>query len=183
MTGLLGAILSGGRATRFGSDKALALYRGQPLMAHVAAWLRPQVDELVLCGGEAILPGVPRLEDRPGPGLGPLGGLCAALWRADAAGISTVVSVGCDTPLLPPDLVARLRTAGPAAYVAEMPLIGLWPVETATLLDRRLAQDEDRSMRGWAREVGAVAVSLRTPIANINSPADLLALESLDARP
>jgi len=177
---LLGAILAGGRASRFGSDKALAIYRGQPLVAHVAAWLTPQVDRVVLSGGQASLRSIGRLEDFPRPGLGPLAGLCAALRHAEITGFAAVVSVGCDTPVLPPDLVARLQAVGEAAYVENMPLIGIWPVSVADALERRLAEGRDRSMRSWAREVGAFPLTLKAPVANVNTPADLQALENLD---
>jgi molybdopterin-guanine dinucleotide biosynthesis protein A len=62
-----------------------------------------------------------------------------------------------------------------AGYAAEMPVIGLWPVALAPLLDAWLALSEDRSMRGWARSVGVPAVSIG-PLANINRPEDLRAL-------
>ena len=46
----LGAIIAGGKATRFGADKAAALLNGQRLMEHVADGLRDQVDKLIVCG-------------------------------------------------------------------------------------------------------------------------------------
>ena len=46
----LGAIIAGGKATRFGSDKAAALLNGRPLIEHVADGLREQVDALIVCG-------------------------------------------------------------------------------------------------------------------------------------
>ncbi|MFM2236672.1 MAG: MobA-like transferase domain, partial [Pseudomonadota bacterium] len=36
----LGAIIAGGKATRFGSDKAAAQLNGRPLIEHVAYGLR-----------------------------------------------------------------------------------------------------------------------------------------------
>lgn len=78
---LLGAILAGGAATRFGSDKGSgALIGGRALIDHVADALRPQVATLVVCGRH--WPGLEGLADRPASGLGPLGGLCAALAHA-----------------------------------------------------------------------------------------------------
>ena len=41
---LLGAILAGGRSSRFGSDKAFALLNGKPLIDHVIAALAAQTD-------------------------------------------------------------------------------------------------------------------------------------------
>jgi molybdopterin-guanine dinucleotide biosynthesis protein A len=57
-----------------------------------------------------------------------------------------------------------------------MPVIGFWPVALAGQLDAHFAASEDRSMRAWARAVGAVAVSLGGPMPNVNTPADLAKL-------
>lgn len=172
MTRILGAILAGGRSSRFGSDKALALWEGETLLAHVVAALGRQVDALVLCGrSDATLASV---ADRPGPDLGPLAGLNAALHHAAAYGFDAVVTAPCDAPLLPADLVARL-SAGTATYAADMPVIGYWPAPLADRLDRHLARGGDRSMRRWIAAAGAVPVALGA-IGNVNTPADLAAL-------
>lgn len=46
---MLGAILAGGRSTRFGSDKAMAMLPdGRTLMDHAIATLRPHVAQIVV---------------------------------------------------------------------------------------------------------------------------------------
>jgi len=173
VTRLLGAILAGGQSSRFGSDKAAALLGEMPLIEHVRAALTPHVDAVVVCGGDAGA-----LPDRPAAGLGPLGGLCAALIHARARGYDAVLSAGCDTPLLPAELLRQLAAAKGAAYVAELPILGLWPVALGALLEAHLATGGDRSVRGFARLAGAVAITSPAPIANINRPEDLARLAS-----
>jgi molybdopterin-guanine dinucleotide biosynthesis protein A len=178
MSRVLGAILAGGRSSRFGADKALALYAGQPLIAHVVAALTPQVEALVVCGREmAGLTGVP---DRPRPGLGPLGGLSGALHHAQAVGYDLVVTVGCDSPILPQDLVARLQATGASCVLASLPIVGLWPASLAGRLDVHLAESDDRSMRAWARRTRAALVEGLAGIANVNTPEDLARLAAPD---
>ncbi|WP_033922162.1 molybdenum cofactor guanylyltransferase [Sphingomonas sp. 37zxx] len=170
---LLGAILAGGLSRRFGSDKAQALLDGTPLIDRVIAALTPQVDAVILCGR------APGLADRPPGGLGPLAGLNAALHHAQALGFDAVLSVPCDAPYLPGDL--RLILGEGPAFIADQPVIGLWPASLAARLDLHLSTDGDRSLRGWARIAGAAARSA-PPIANINTAADLAALGT-SARP
>src|SRR3990167_7470371 len=87
---VLGAILAGGKAQRFGSDKAHALWRGERLIDRFAAALGPQCEDLVVCGREE--PGFTSLPDRPEAGLGPLGGLNAALHHARDNGFDAVLA-------------------------------------------------------------------------------------------
>ena len=47
---VLGAIIAGGQSRRFGSDKALAVIDGRPMIAHVTEALRPQVEMVAICG-------------------------------------------------------------------------------------------------------------------------------------
>lgn len=176
MSRILGAMLAGGRSRRFGSDKALALLDGQSLIERVAAGLAPQTDSLVVCG--RTLAGIVALADRPGLDLGPLAGLNAALHHARGQGYDAVVSVPCDTPLLPADLVRLLRAAGPIAFAAAIPVIGLWPASLGEVLDRHLATASDRSMRRWIAIAGAVPAEIG-PLANVNTPADLAGLRNL----
>ncbi len=175
---ILGAVLAGGAARRFGSDKALALAHGMPLIDRIAAGLRPQVAAMVLCG--RALPGWQTLDDRPRAGLGPLGGLCAALHHAQHAGFDAVLSVASDVLPVSADLAERLGASATvhAAVVAGQHLLGLWPAALADRLDAHIATSDDRSMRHWIAACKVTIVEIPGPMFNINTPADLARFES-----
>ncbi|MBB4153193.1 molybdopterin-guanine dinucleotide biosynthesis protein A [Sphingomonas jinjuensis] len=167
---LLGAILAGGEARRFGSDKALAEWRGRALIDHVAVGLAPQVDTVIVCGRQH--PGLVGVSDRPEAGLGPLGGIAAALHHAAAHGFAAVLTLPCDGPVVPDDLAARLAGGG---YLAGSPVVGLWPARLANGLDAHLAAGGHRSIRRWAQAAGVPAVE--GELVNVNRPEDLATLD------
>lgn len=169
----LGAILAGGQSRRFGSDKAKAILDGRTLLDHVADALYPHCDVLVLCGRSH--PEMVCLEDRPRAGLGPLGGLCAALTHGRAAGYARVLSAPCDVPDLPPSLYDRLSAIAGPAYVADLPLVGLWPCALALPLRCWLADNGDRSFSAWAHAVSATPAMFPHKLGNINTTDDLRA--------
>lgn len=171
---ILGAILAGGQAQRFGSDKAQALYEGARLIDRVAAALAAQCAEVVVCGREE--PGFLCLPDWPRPGLGPLGGLAAALRHAAAEGFDFVLSAGVDVPDLPYNLVATL-VGDDAAILESQPVVGLWPVAVAEALEAFLA-DSGRSLYRFADHIGARRVELAAALMNVNRPEDLPPLRS-----
>jgi molybdenum cofactor guanylyltransferase len=166
---LLGAILAGGQAQRFGSDKAQALYEGARLIDRVAAALSAQCEAVVVCGREEA--GFTCVPDWPEPGLGPLGGLAAALRHADAQEFSHVLSAGVDVPDLPFGLAAMLAGEG-AAIVESQPVVGLWPASAAPALEAFL-QSGGRSLYRFADHVAARRVELPAPLMNVNRPEDL----------
>jgi molybdopterin-guanine dinucleotide biosynthesis protein A len=168
---VLGAILAGGRSRRFGSDKALALIDGRPMLDHVADRLRGQCEALVVAGRD--WPGMSRVDDLPEPGLGPLGGLVGALAYAQSAGFDAVLTSSCDLPTLPADLLALLGT--PDALLQRQPTIGLWRADRAELLRDYLASGQSRSVRAWADTIGASTIVFEGDMANINTPEDLAA--------
>lgn len=174
MTRLLGAVLAGGQSRRFGSDKALAELDDRPLIAHAVAALEPYVATVAICGREFA--DHVALADRPGPGLGPLGGLAAALRHAADHGFDAVLSIGCDMPVLPAALVEALLTAGAPAAVRALPICGLWRASDADRLDEQLAESDDRSMRGWLAKCDGQWLDGDIKLANINTPEDLAAL-------
>lgn len=110
-----GLVIAGGRARRFGGDKAAALLGGRPLLAH--AWARLShrcgavaVSALEDGAGAAIAAelGLPVLKDPPAMADGPLAGVLAGLvWTRDL-GADVLLTLPCDTPLVPEDLVDRL---------------------------------------------------------------------------
>lgn len=170
---VLGAILAGGKATRFGSDKAFAVLEGRPLIDHVASSLAKQCNALIVVGRKQD--GYICVDDRPSAEMGPLAGLAGALAYASDAGFSHVLSVGVDAPGIPSDLSLMLEPA--PAYVVNQPVIGYWPVTALDLLDHILASDERHSMLHFIERLAARGVVLESPPANINTPADLENLE------
>lgn len=169
---ILGAVLAGGRSSRFGSDKALALWQGRPLIAHVAGRLLTICPIVVLCG--RAYAGMDAIPDRPAPDLGPLGGLNAALHHAAVHGFDRVLTAPCDAPSLSDELLSTLA-ATPNSFLREMPVIGCWRSADAASLDRLLAENGSRSVRSWAETTGAVALALSPP-PNINQSGDLVRL-------
>lgn len=174
---LLGIVLAGGAARRFGSDKALAEWRGRMLIEHSADALRPFVDCVVVAGRDGDPAGLRSIADWPRGGLGPLGGLCGALCVAAEHGHRGVLSIACDMPLVPKHVMAELAASNGATYVDQAPVLGFWPAELAEGLTTFLSQSDDRSIVAWARSVGARSLHGASDIPNINRPGDLDALD------
>lgn len=168
---ILGAVLAGGRSSRFGSDKALArMADGRTLIDHAIAALAPHVATVVICGRDGGLP------DRPAPGMGPLGGLNAALHHARDGGYAGVLTTGCDMPFYPAELPRALIGTG-AAILKGQQLLGWWPAALAPELDAHLAEANNRSIHGWLARIGARLVDMPDIILpNINRPDDLAGL-------
>jgi molybdopterin-guanine dinucleotide biosynthesis protein A len=108
-----GVVLAGGQGSRMGGiDKGLQPFRGRPMVAHAIERLSPQVDELLVNANrnpEAYAGfGHRVIADEIEGFAGPLAGFERGLAHARGA---LVVTVPCDSPFLPTDLVARLRAA------------------------------------------------------------------------
>lgn len=165
----LGAVLAGGKSTRFGSDKAEALLEGHTLLAHAIQALIPHCDDLVIVGrSQGARSGI---SDWPAPGMGPLAALAGALRHAAANGYDQVLSIPVDCVTLPAGLRALLGTA--PAYLAGQPVIGLWPVSAAKAAEAILSGTDRHSMRALAECIGARAVTSPEPAPNLNTRADL----------
>src|SRR5687767_8689050 len=109
MTGVSGIVLAGGQGRRMGGvDKGLKALRGKPMVEWVLARLAPQVDEVVINANQNLeiyrKLGYPVVTDEISGFAGPLAGLHAGL---KAAKHDLVVTVPCDSPFLPEDLVSR----------------------------------------------------------------------------
>ncbi len=170
MSRLLGAVLAGGLSSRFGSDKAQAMLGGQSLIDHAAAMLRHHADDVIVVGTRAG-----GLSDLPREGLGPLGGIAAALDYAATHGFRCVLTIGCDMPRLPETLIPALLERGPA-YCEDAPVLGHWSAALGAHLLSHIEVAPNRSVRGWARSVGALPIVSPAPLANVNTVEDLMAL-------
>ncbi|KPF91690.1 molybdenum cofactor guanylyltransferase [Novosphingobium sp. AAP83] len=170
---ILGAVLAGGLSTRFGSDKALAELGGRTLLARAVDALSGVCETVVVVGRDVA--SVQTLPDWPSAGMGPLGGIAAALHHARDAGFSEVLTCAVDSVGMGDDLIGQLSPA--PSYCADQPVIGLWPVTASNAVDAILTGDGRHSMRAFAERIGARAVRFESKPANINTPADLSAAE------
>ena len=192
---LLGAVLAGGEGRRFGGPKAEADVGGRPLAERAVETLRQVVDDVVVISARPLAnPPAPVVPDRI-RGMGPLGGLDAALRAARDGGFDGVLLVACDLPLLTPALLHRVvGHLGDHPAVAPQreaggvePLCAVYRVEVLPVVEARLDQ-EDRSLHSLFRTVaGHVIPSWRlgTPGAsfiNVNTPDDRVRAEEAMAR-
>ena len=105
----IGAVLAGGRSTRFGSDKALAMLEGERLLDRAVGVLGRVCSEVVVVSSRAEHdgPGWERVVDRRS-GMGPLAGIEAALAHAADVGATGIVVLACDLPDVGAATVRRL---------------------------------------------------------------------------
>ena len=110
---ITGLVLAGGRGSRMGGvDKGLQNHMGAPLAMHALMRLGPQVGQLMVNANrnlgayEAF--GAPVWPDAKPDYAGPLSGFLAGLEHCDTPYLMTVP---CDSPLFPLDLVQRLAAA------------------------------------------------------------------------
>jgi molybdopterin-guanine dinucleotide biosynthesis protein A len=115
---ITGAILAGGRATRYGgAPKGLERVNGERIIDRVRAALEPVVDDLILIANDSAaaewLPGV-RQERDVLVDVGSVAGIHAALVHAR----TPVLVVAWDMPFVPTGLLRALADAGRDADAA-----------------------------------------------------------------
>jgi molybdenum cofactor guanylyltransferase len=196
VTQIAAVILAGGRGERLGGAiKANLAIGGLRLLDRVQAHLdgcRP----IFLAHGPhdpalfAPFGGMIPVADAEGTHAGPLAGLAAAVAALDGAA-DLLVTAAVDTPFLPPDYLARLAGslgAAPgavASYAGQpYPTNAIWRLDHLRDLPTRVvAGTVPRSLKALAATLGAVTVDWPSqpagdPFANVNTPAELAALEA-----
>jgi len=172
-----------------GGDKGLVPLAGRPMVEHVIEALRPQVGSILISANRNhehyARYGYPVIADDLGDYQGPLAGVAAALRQRTP---EFLVTVPCDAPLLPPDLVTRLlaaRGAGDADAAVVHDGQRLQPV--FLLLHGRVAHSLEAYLEGGGRRVDEWLSQLRTAVAdfgdeaatfvNVNDPDERQAVE------
>lgn len=185
------AVLAGGDGSRIGGGKPLIRLGGSSLIERAYGRARSWSNQVVVVIrtpdqiGEHDLPWI---ADAVGID-GPLAGLAAALEWACRLGVQSLVTIPCDMPFLPEDLVMRLLDeageldAAVASSGGELhPVCSLW--RNAAIYEfPRYCSSGRRSLRGFAEQLGFAEVEWPSrpadPFFNINSPDDLAAAEAL----
>lgn len=185
MDDVAGLILAGGQGSRMGGrDKGLLPFRGRPLVAHAIERLAPQVTTLAISAnrhaGEYAAFGWPVLADTHPGYAGPLAGIHAGLCACTAGWL---VTVPCDSPLLPTDLVELLADAAARDRAGLAVARAAGRLQPVFMLCRRTLADElgsylaggGRRIETWLRDQRAAIADFPDALAfaNINTPAEL----------
>ncbi len=199
---ITGLVLAGGRGSRMGgADKGLQNHRGLPLALHALLRLQPQVGHAMINANRNLAAydsmGVPVWPDPLADYPGPLAGLLAGLEHCETP---YLVSVPCDTPDFPADLVERLSLALQAED-AEIAMAatrddhghgGLQPQPVFCLLRASLIDSLVAFLQGGQRKIDRWTAQHRCATAvfddaaaffNANTAAELQRLQSPPGRP
>ena len=191
---ITGLILAGGRGSRMGGvDKGLQGYHGIPLALHALLRLQPQVGDAMINANRNLAAyesmGVPVWPDAIPDFAGPLAG-----WMAGMEHSTTpyLVTVPCDTPQFPLDLVARLaRTLADAdaeiamaatrenGEIRRQPVFCLMKTDLLESLTAFLHAGNSKIVQ-WTRQHRCVEVVFDDAQAffNANTPAELQQLQA-----
>ena len=178
-------ILAGGMGRRMGGqDKGQLELSGRPLIEYVLETIQPQVKTILINANrhqaEYARYGYPVIPDLLQGYQGPLAGFAAGM---RAATTPYVVTLPCDGPFSPPDLVARLTAALEkehadiaVAHDGErlQPVYALLPISLSASLESFLAAGE-RKIDLWYTQHKMVRVDfsdVAMTFRNINTPQD-----------
>jgi len=179
-------LLAGGASTRMGKPKALVEVQGVPLWRRQVGLLQGlKPEELLISAGEdwQVGAGPWKLVRDRAPGLGPLGGIDAAL-RATSSEMLLVLAV--DMPAMSAEFLGQLvLSAGPQGVVPEgkgryQALAAVYPRAILALLEEAMSS-EDLSLQSLVRRAVLNGLVAPRPIAdhetplfrNVNRPSDL----------
>ena len=187
--GITGLILAGGQSRRMGGqDKGLIAFQGKRLVDHVFGKITPQVGGVLINTNQNHDHykgfGVRVVSDAFTGHAGPLAGLHAGLAVSRRP---FLITVPCDSPFFPADLVERLFDALSAhdAQVA-VATTGDQPHPVFTLVRRNLYDHLSEFMKGGGRKIDEWYSTLKiAPVdfesealfGNINTPEELEAYE------
>jgi molybdopterin-guanine dinucleotide biosynthesis protein A len=166
-------VLAGGQGRRMGGvDKGLEPLRGKPMIEWVLARLAPQVAEIVVNANQNLeryaAYGHRVVRDELGGFAGPLAGLHAGLkWAKHPL----VVSVPCDSPFLPGDLVSRLQANIPGFDLA-VAKTGEQPHPVFALMKREVRESLEAFLAQGGRKIDAWYAALKVAEVSFDDEAD-----------
>ncbi len=195
-------ILSGGRATRMkGLDKGLQLFKGLPLVEHVYNRIKVQVGTVIINANRNLdkyreictTVCADENEDYDGPLAGFMAGL-------ELAPTPYLLTVPCDAPYVPHDLVERLKIvlmqsqaqiatvrAPENGVLRAQPVFTLMRTEVMENLQKFMT-GKDKKIQTWSASLNQVFVDFDTPgddpaaFCNINSTEELERIEKWIAK-
>ena len=184
-------ILAGGQGSRMGgADKGLQQFRHAPLALHALLRIQPQVAEVLINANRNIGVyegfGVPVICDQTPDYAGPLAGMQAGL---NACSLPFLITVPCDVPLFPENLVEKLCQPfeeNPELLLTvvktpsgDQPVFCLIRIEALASLEEFIKQGK-RKIDAWYANIPHAKVYFDDEQAfhNVNTIQELKALES-----
>ena len=123
---ITGVVLAGGQSSRFGSNKALALWQGKFLIEYVRDTLTAVFDDCLLITNtpeQYEFLNMPMIKDRY-QDMGPLAGIHAALHHT---GNPWIFIVACDMPAITPEVITFLCGLAKKEFDAVIPWLESGP--------------------------------------------------------
>lgn len=179
-----GIIFAGGKSSRMGFDKALALYKGQPMISYSIELLKPFCNRILISSSNTLHKdlGYECISDEY-QDTGPIGGLSSCLHQS-----STEVNIclPCDVPEMKPAVIRHLLSAYdysscivPLTPLPE-PLIAVYPKAVKGVVKQMISEGKYQMTGIFARfPVKYVELNefnlqhAKHSFANINKPSDL----------
>lgn len=185
MTDIAVVILAGGAGRRIGGNKPGQRLNGQRLIDIADSYGREtDLPYAVAVRSHGQIANLDALKILDAEIEGPLGGLVSALDWAGRQGAKATLTLPCDMPFLPQDLLDRFKQTGgrldqpivAASCGRVHPVCALWPVSCLGAI-RRYAELGQRSLIGALDLFEAIVVEWSDlagdPFMNVNTPDDL----------
>lgn len=152
MQTITGFILTGGKSSRMGSDKAFLTFDGKPMIDRAIAQARSIAEEVFIVGPKELYGAFGRIVKDEFPDCGPLGGIHAALRRSKTE-FSLVLAV--DTPLISVEFLRYLAEQAQASRsMVTLPRAGgLHPL--CAVYRAEFAEAAERALKTKSYKVGA----------------------------
>ncbi|MBI4432333.1 MAG: molybdenum cofactor guanylyltransferase [Candidatus Omnitrophica bacterium] len=180
-----GLVLAGGKSSRFGSNKALAMYRGARLIEHAVSLFKELDLEPIVSSRKDVdyaFLNCATIHDQL-PDQGPLGGLYTALTIFPQ---TSFLVLTCDMPALTSSMLSKLLTERAShalitAYADRkgtmQPFPGIYEPSVADII-RGQFRNNRLSMRDLLERVSCKTVPCDEDqaLVNVNSPQELLKL-------
>jgi molybdenum cofactor guanylyltransferase len=185
-TDITGLVLAGGRGSRMGGvDKGLQTYGGRPLAQHALLRLLPQVGRAMINANRNLdayrSMGVPIWPDEVPDYPGPLAGMLSGLAHCETP---YLVTVPCDAPNFPLDLVSRLAHGlsemnGELATAYTRAADRLFPQPVFSLMHVSLQRSLRDFIAGGQRKTGLWAGTHRSAKVVFDDEAEFVNLNTL----
>ncbi|MDF0716388.1 molybdenum cofactor guanylyltransferase [Muricauda sp. 334s03] len=184
-----GIVLSGGKSTRMGMDKAFLELDGKPFISHILETVQQCVEDVFVVSNNQKLDelGITRFPDLV-PGLGPVGGIHTGLSHSKT---EFNLVVACDTPFLTQDTIRYLIEGIDEEHDAfivqcegvQMPLIGIYRKSCLPFFSQAIDEKKlglQKLLAKLKTKIIVLPKSHTKSIWNINTPSDFKAIENLE---